>query len=378
MVLVDVTPLQSEHRVRGVGNYLREVLRASEALGMKPVYVASSWGGEEAALPDFVPKERVFTAPRPHKPAQVYWLYNELFLRYALLRARPGVFFAPDFNGLVLNPFGRTVATLYDLTPFKLGDLGDPFSAARWRTYARRLERADHLVAISSSAKQDAVRILGIPAERVTVAPLAVNHERFRPSVGRGRYAGGRRYLLHGGAFNANKNQAGLLQAFARLAPHHPGLELHFFGPWAPEHLEWLVRERQKLGLGERVKHVGYVAAEDLPSLYGNAAAFVFPSLEEGFGLPVLEAMASGAPVVTSDCSSLPEAAGEAALLVDPRDPEAIAAAVRRVLEEPGLAERLREKGYAQAARFTWEATARKTWEVLLGQGRGEGWVART
>ncbi|WP_018467515.1 glycosyltransferase family 4 protein [Calidithermus timidus] len=377
MVLIDATPLQSEHRVRGVGNYLLELLRASEEQGMRPLYVASSWGGGGSALPDFVPKERLLTAPRPHKPAQAYWIYNEFFLRYALLRTRPRVFFAPDFNGLVLNPFGRTVATLYDLTPFKLGDLGDPFSAARWRTYARRLKRADHLVAISSSAKQDAVQILSIPPERVTVTPLAVNHQRFKPSVAEGRYAGAGRYLLHGGAFNPNKNQAGLLQAFARLAPHHPGLELRFFGPWAPEHLEWLGRERQRLGLDERVKHVGYVATEDLPSLYGNAAAFVFPSLEEGFGLPVLEAMASGAPVVTSNCSSLPEAAGEAALLVDPRDPEAIAAAVRRVLEEPGLAEHLREKGYAQAARFTWEATARKTWEVLLGQGCSEGWVTQ-
>jgi glycosyltransferase involved in cell wall biosynthesis len=119
------------------------------------------------------------------------------------------------------------------------------------------------------------------------------------------------------------------------------------------------------------VHFTGHLPEEDLPALYNGASAFVFPSLYEGFGLPVLEAMACGVPVVTSNCSSLPEVAGQAAVLVDPWDVNAIAAAVRRVLEEPDLAACLRAEGLAQSQEFSWERTARETiavYEKVLGE----------
>jgi glycosyltransferase involved in cell wall biosynthesis len=367
MVLLDATPLQSEHRLRGVGVYVRELLGAVERLGYRPDYLLSSFGPKIA-----LPPERSLVLPRSHFPAQGYFLHNELFLRYALLVKRPQVFFAPDFNGLVTNPFGVTVAALHDLTPFKLGDLGDPLSTLRWRVFASRLGRIEGLVAVSESSKRDAVELLGIDPQRIKVVHHGVDHERFKPSVGLGKYADSPPYLLHIGGRNQNKNQQGLLEAFAHFAQQNQSVNLCLAGPWSAADLEWLEGERKRLGLGERVKHLGYIESADLPSLYGNAQAFVFPSLEEGFGLPVLEAMACGAPVITSKRSSLPEAAGEAALLVDPRNREELVAAMVQLTQQP-LSQTLREAGYIQARRFTWEATARRTWEAIEETVEGRG-----
>jgi glycosyltransferase involved in cell wall biosynthesis len=303
--------------------------------------------------------------PRPHVPAQGYFLYNEVFLRLGLLARRPRVLFAPDFNGLVTNPFGATVAALHDLTPFKLGNLGDPLSTLRWKTFASRLKQIEAIVAVSHSSKRDAVELLGLKPERIKVVHHGVDLGRFVPSVGEGKYAGSSSYMLHIGARNDNKNQGGLLEAFARVAAQHSSIVLHFAGPWSATDLAWLEAQSARLGLQGRVRHLGYVEQADLPSLYGNASAFVFPSLEEGFGLPVLEAMACGAPVISSNTSSLPEVTGQAALTVDPRNTAALAAAMIEVLKRPELSSALREGGYAQAKRFSWAATAKATWEVI-------------
>ncbi len=141
-----------------------------------------------------------------------------------------------------------------------------------------------------------------------------------------------------------------------------PEHELLLAGPWSGAELEWLAREQKRLGI-PGARHVGYVDEDALPSLYGNAAAFVFPSLAEGFGFPVLEAMACGAPVITSNRSSLPEVAGDAAVLVDPQDADALAVAMVAAAERLDPAQL--ERGFAQARRFTWAETARRTWEQL-------------
>lgn len=369
-ILIDATPLQSEHRLRGVGAYLRNLIRVIEAAGeARPWYVASSVGREHVR--DLLPPERTVVVPRPHAPAQVYWTYNELALRSAMWRKRPAAFLATDFNGLVRNPFGATVAVLYDLTALKMlrasdaprpTDLSTRLSDLRWRVYERKLRRADRIIAISHSAKRDAVALLDIPEERVAVVHLAVDHERFQPSRGVGPYAGSPPYLLHLGARNENKNQARIVEAFSRIAPDHPDLELWFAGPWREGDLAWLARENERWGLGGRAKRIGYVPDDDLPSLYGNAAVFVFPSLEEGFGLPVLEAMACGAPVITSDRSSLPEVAGKVAVCVDPTSVVHLAVAIREAVMRPAADyECTVEAVEAWTARFTWEATACQT-----------------
>ena len=300
-------------------------------------------------------------------------MYNEVSIRQALFRTRPRLFFAPDFNGLVPNPFGTTVAVLHDLTALKLDnsspkssrDMSTRLSDWRWRAYYRKLQRANHIVAISENAKQDAVRLLDIPSSRFTVIHHGVDHLRFYPCVGQGIFAEQPPYFLNLGGRNENKNQERLLEAFANAGTINPETQLFFAGPWREHDHEWLRIRARELGLTERVSHIGYVADSDLPSLYGNALAFVFPSLEEGFGLPVLEAMASGAPVITSNRSSLPEVAGDAALLIDPYDIADLALAMGRIALEPELRRDLSIRGIARAQGFTWEETAKRTALVL-------------
>ena len=365
-LLIDASPLQSEHRLRGVGAYVRSLVTAIESMGLQPQYLVSSDGAV-----NLLPQDRVTRVFRPHRPAQVYWMYNELALRAGLRRIRPSVFLAPDFNGLVTNPYGKTVSVLHDLTHLKLtraarsGGLSAHLDALRWSVYNCKLQQADCILAISESTRQDAIRLLGIHPDRLHVVHHGVDHCRFRPSRGRGPFAQHKPYFVQLGGRNDNKNQARLLQAFVQVAHLDKDVELLFSGPWSAADLNWLQIETEHLRIQGRVRHLGYVPDHDLSSLYGNAVAFVFPSLEEGFGLPILEAMASGAAVITSDRSSLPEVAGSAALLVNPLDPADLAEAMLKVLTESDLSQQLRQAGLDRARQFTWETTVQQTMTVI-------------
>jgi glycosyltransferase involved in cell wall biosynthesis len=366
VILIDASPLQSEHRLRGVGAYVRELIanleREPMAEACRPHYFAT-----RRPLVPLLPPARTHRVPRNHMPAQGYWLTNEIVLRAALRRLRPAVFYATDFNGLLLNPRGRTAAALYDVTAMHEG-LGDPLSAARWKTYYRRLHRCDLLLAISEHTRADAIELLDLDPRSIVAIPLGIDTDRFVPSRGEGTFANRRPYFLHIGGRNHNKNQFTLLEAFARTQRELPEVELLLAGPWRAADLAWLDSERARLGL-TGVQHIGYAEAESLPSLYGNAQAFVFPSLAEGFGFPVLEAMASGAPVITSNCSSLPEVAGDAAVLVNPRDADALARAMTEIVRTPDL-ERVR-RGIEHARCFTWAETAHRTWQQLCALETG-------
>ncbi len=366
VIIVDATPLQSEHRVRGVGTYTRQLSAAllgqfgPDRLG----FVLER--GEARDVSDAV-RARSVTMWRPHKPAQVYWMYNEVILRQTLTQARPTLFHATDFNGLVLSPRWRTVATLYDLTGLRVGPTGTSpstlLSNLRWRVYYhRKLVQADHLIAISQRVKDDVVTTLGYPRERVTVIPLGVDTGLYRPQRGEGRFATAPGpYVAYSGSAEAHKNVERLWTAFVRVSAEHADLHLYVCGRWRGEQVEWLQRAAKEAGLGARVEHLGYLSAQDQASLYANAAIFAFPSLEEGFGLPVLEAMACGAPVLTSDRSVLPEVAGDAALLVDPFSTDAIVDAMRRLLSEPGLTGELVLRGLRRVREYSWTETAAQT-----------------
>src|SRR5207247_8189136 len=171
-------------------------------------------------------------------------------------------------------------------------------------------------------------------------------------------------YILSLGTREPGKNRLTLLQAMSRLVNTGRDLHLAVVGQqgWRSDEEEAAV---EALGLIGRVHFTGYVPQADLSALYNAASVFVFPSLHEGFGLPALEAMACGTPVVTSDRSSLPEVVGEAALLVDPLDTGALAAAITRLFADEGLARELRERGLARARLFSWEKTARAVQAVL-------------
>jgi glycosyltransferase involved in cell wall biosynthesis len=213
----------------------------------------------------------------------------------------------------------------------------------------------------SAHARAEFLSIYGYPADRTAVVPLATG-EGFVPgdrAAARGALglpALGP-ILLHVGAEEPRKNVGTLLAAMQRLRSHHPDLLLVRVGGMRSR----TRRQIARLGLERHVRYRSGVSDADLVRHYQAADAFVFPSVYEGFGLPVLEALACGCPVVAGDAASVPEVSGDAALLVDPRDPDAFARAIGRVLEDAGLAASLRAAGPARAASFTWGRVARET-----------------
>ena len=289
----------------------------------------------------------------------------------ALRRLRVDVFHGMDHVGIPLvGRSGKYVVTVHDVIPLILPETFTPRHRLVVRLALARVRRKADLVVVPSHAvKRDVVRRVGLPGDRVVVT-----HEgcepRFRPVRSEGalrdvaaRYGLPPRYVLAVGTLEPRKNLTTLLEAFARLRRDgavDADLRLVLAGArgWLDEPIFATVRS---LGLEDAVRFTGFVDDDDLPAVYSGAALFVFPSLHEGFGLPLLEAMACGVPVVTSNVSSMPEVAGDAATLVDPRDGEGLAAAIARSLRDAALRDRLREAGIARARQFSWEATARRT-----------------
>ena len=265
----------------------------------------------------------------------------------------------------------RLVVTIYDLTFVTHPEYHLPANVEHCLEGTRlAIERADMLIAISESARRDLIERMHAPAERIVVTPLAADPALARvtdPAVldrVRRRYRLPERFVLFLGAMEPRKNLLRLIEAWATLKPA-VRRETSLVVAGAQGWLNDSVRSRvETLGLGDRVHLAGYVEGEDLAALYSLATVFAYPSLWEGFGLPVLEAMACGTPVLTSDVSSLPEVAGDAAVLVPPTDVEAIADGLFRLLEDAALRADLAERGRRRAARFSWERCARETLAV--------------
>jgi glycosyltransferase involved in cell wall biosynthesis len=228
------------------------------------------------------------------------------------------------------------------------------------------------VLADSEATRRDLIRQYGISETKIDVVypgrdeSLAPVHDPLLRNAVQARYGCRTPYILYLGTLHPRKNLVRLVQAFAQLRARASETEV----PLGQLQLVlagqkgWLYQEIfaevRRQGLEDHVTLTGYVAGEDLAALLSGAEAFAFPSLYEGFGFPVLEAMACGVPVVCSGTSSLPEVAGDAALLVEPRQVEAIASALFRLLTEPGLRPELVERGFAQAERFSWRRCAQE------------------
>ncbi|GAB4127914.1 MAG: glycosyltransferase family 1 protein [Roseiflexaceae bacterium] len=289
-----------------------------------------------------------------------------------LVQHPPASLFVPAHVLPVVTPLlrrTRKVVTIHDL-----GYLHFPEAHTRNQRLLLRLTTAwstrvaDAVIAISQATKQDLITLARVPDAKIHVIGHGVS-PRFCPAdpaamaYVRERYQiGADRYLLYVGTVQPRKNLVRLLEAFART---NIGEQLVIVGK-----IGWLsgpiAKRVAELGLDQRVRFLGYVPDADLPALLSGAVAFVFPSLYEGFGMPVLEAMACGVPVLTSQTSSLPEVAGGAALLVDPTDTGQIAQQLERLSQDADLRADLRERGLVRAAQATWQQTARTTLQVLL------------
>jgi glycosyltransferase involved in cell wall biosynthesis len=259
----------------------------------------------------------------------------------------------------------RRVTTIHDLNYLLVPEAHFGLRALGMRALVPLAARtSDRIISVSANTRDDLVARLHVPAERIDVVPPGLGR---RPTVEptpaaelRARLTLGERdVLLCLSAKRPHKNLGGLLDALARIPPARRPVAV--MPGYATPHEAELVARAAALGLDADVRFAGWMPDADVEGLFALARLFVFPSFYEGFGLPVLEAMARGVPVACSDRSSLPEVAGDAAVQFDPSDPAAIAAAIERLLSDPEAAARLAERGRERAATFTWERAAAMT-----------------
>lgn len=345
----------------GTAVYAKALLKGlrEEAVGVSPIQF-SPWFGRDRRL-----GRKVDTLRR--EAGRLSWVQRGM--EAAARRAEADVVHAPTIHG----PFRRSmgglgrVLTVHDLNPLHYPEM---YPAWHLRSDLRHLRRslvaADELVTVSEFTRGQVLELLpSLDPERVTTIYHGVD-PRFCPASPDGakldladRYGLDGAYVLSVSTLSPNKNAEGLLRAWRAIADEVPEVTLVFAGSpgWKGRPLMDVARE---LGIAERVLHLGFVPDADLAAVYRQARAFALPSLSEGFGMPVAEAMASGVPVLTSTTSSLPEVAGEAAVRVDPRDDEAIAEGVLRLLTDEALRADLRARGLERVTRFTWEESVRR------------------
>jgi glycosyltransferase involved in cell wall biosynthesis len=298
---------------------------------------------------------------------RIQWVAGEqALLPIAAARARVDLVHSMASTAPLWGRF-RRVVTVHDLIYARFPEAHSGLRDKGMRVLVPGAVRRSHrVIADSQSTCRDLIELLGVSAERIDVVPLGLGMVRREPPAAerdvRARFElGERSVVLSLSAKRPHKNLLALIGALARIPPEdRPLLVL----PGYPtEHESELRARADSLGVADDVRFPAWVSDEDLEGLWSTARAFVFPSLYEGFGLPVLEAMARGVPVACANASSLPEVAGDAALLFDPHDEAAIATAISRLLDDEQLRERLRALGVEQAQRFTWERTAQLTLE---------------
>ncbi|MCS6870383.1 MAG: glycosyltransferase family 4 protein [Anaerolineae bacterium] len=360
---IDYTPAYQQGG--GIGRYARELITALAACDSAHDYRLFVAGAARDKLPP-VPAANFRYCPTRLAPLTLARLWHKarLPLPIELFVGKVQLFHATDFVLPPTLPRTRTLLTVHDLSFARLPELAAP----RLRAYLesvvpRSARRADHILADSAATKADIVALYNIPEAKITVLYSGVS-DAFQPtcdaaaqSAVRAKYQlGNSPYVLSVGTVQPRKNYERLIQAFAALPLRWSDLKLVIVGGRG-----WLDAPiyAQARALGERVLFTGFADEADLPALYSGALCLAFPSLYEGFGLPVLEGMACGVPVLTSNVSSLPEVAGDAALMVDPYSVEAIREGLLTLLEEDTAtrAERI-ARGFAQAKRFTWQAAA--------------------
>ena len=281
-------------------------------------------------------------------------LPNQHFARYALFLNRP---FIVTVHDLVRCCFNFTPITISQRILLNLD--------------IKYIKRASHIIAVSENTKSDLVKYLNIPERKISVIYNGVDHNIFKPYKPyqmRPYHAILRHkpYILYVGSERRRKNLSGLFEAFAMLRQEFPELKLVKVG--GPGHSRQLRSEMLKklssLGISENVTFVDYISELELAYYYSSATLLAYPSLYEGFGLPPLEAMACGCPVVTANTSSLPEVVGEAGIMVNPYDTRSLVQAMRRVLTDDKLRDNMVRKGLEQSKKFSWEKTAELTLQV--------------
>jgi glycosyltransferase involved in cell wall biosynthesis len=378
---IDATP--AARQGGGIGRYVRELLRAlseADTVNAYRVLVASPRPLPQP-LPPLPQGARLVHLPLHDRWLVRLWHRARLPAPIELALGRLDLYHSPDFTLPPTLPGTPTILTVHDLSFVRDPDSASP-ALKHYLDGAvpRSVRQATRVFADSQATRADLIELYDTPPEKIEVLYSGVD-ERFQPVVDRDklqtvrvRYGlGNDPFILAVGSLHPRKNFVRLIQAFAQLRSSvTASYRLVIAGgrEWSSEPT---LAEPARLGLESAVVFPGFVDDVDLPALYSAAAAFAYPSIYEGFGLPVLEAMACGLPAVTSTASCLPEVAGDAALLVDPLDVEALAVALERVLTDADLRTTLRENGRARAHEFTWHRAARQLLQAYRRVGGAAG-----
>ena len=350
----------------GIGTYVRNLLTHLGRLDRDNEYVLLCQPADHGLADDLGDNFRTVV-----QPAGPYSISEQLRIPLQLRRERIDLFHAPHYTLPALTPC-RSIVTIHDCIHLRFPQyLPSRFAYG----YARAVlwsatRRSDCILTVSESSKRDILSFFDVPAEKIVVIPNAIEDRYWTPPPDdevakvRDRYQLHAPFLLYAGNIKPHKNLERLLDAFYRVRQRgFEHLTLLIIGDEITRYAK-LRRAIHRYQLHRYVRFLGFVPAETLQILYRLARAFVFPSLYEGFGLPPLEAMASGTPVVTSNVSALPEVVGDAAVLVDPTHADSIADGVLRVLSDDALRADLIRKGLARARQFSWDRSVRRTWDI--------------
>ncbi|HNW55846.1 MAG TPA: glycosyltransferase family 1 protein [bacterium] len=374
-IAVDVRPLLAR-QISGIPEYTGRLIEALIKAHPEVEWVLfySSWKKK--------PNNWLHLTDRPNVSWQQLKMPNKLINTFASLFNRPfidkqiqaDVWLLPHFNFTPLSGRTPTILTIHDLSFLRQPE----FFSWRQRLWHfslklnRLVGRVDKIVAISESTKRDLRELLGVPEDKIDVIYSAVD-EQFKPLNKtellpvKDKYKLPERFILSLATFEPRKNLATVIEGFDSLLNRRPDLkdcQLVIAGGQGWRHgrakAVWKKVTNQK-----NIKWLGYLPAADLPAVYNLASALVYPSFYEGFGLPVLEAMASGVPVITSSVTALPEVADRAALMIDPADSQAISRAMEQLLSDEILRKELSLAGQKIASKFSWQKTAEAYWQLL-------------
>jgi glycosyltransferase involved in cell wall biosynthesis len=357
-------------KVGGSETYIRNLVQSLSKLDRDNTYVIFINKESIGIFQELAPRLIIVPCPiqATNRPIRILW--EQLILPFQIRSLKIDVLLSAGMTA----PFFSPVPSI--LVIFDLQHVNQPQNFSRLHLFFLKTiidlsaKTSDGIITISEHVKKDIIKYYKIGAENIAVAHLAVNHELFFPlgidnlSSIRTKYKLPARYLLYAAALLPHKNHARLLQSFKEVVKGIPGTTLVLTGAWDKGH-EKIASLISELGLQKDVIMLGWIPFEDIPILYRGAEIFIFPSLHEGFGLPILEAMASGVPVVCSRIEPLVEIAGNAAVLVDPYDKSDIVRGMLSVFRDKALRMKLIEAGILRAKTFTWERTASNTLAFL-------------
>lgn len=321
-----------------------------------------------------MPRENKFFEYRVITPGKL-WTQWRLPLDLFFHRPRPDVFFSMTHYAPRFSPV-PTIISVMDVSYLRFPEMfnaDDLYQLRNWTEYS--VKKAKKVLTISDSSRDDIIKLYKKPKEKVvTIYPGIKNFISLEPRVFgmnqlQAKYHTSKNFILFVGTLQPRKNIVRLIEAFANVLKspdtHEEGLQLVIIGKKGWQYEE-ILQAPKKFGVEDEVKFLENVPDNDLDVFYQHALCYVLPSLYEGFGLPVIEAMQRGCPVITSNVSSLPEAGGEAALYINPEDVNDIAAKINKLINDKKLREDLIEKGKKQAKKFSWEKSAKETYQILL------------